>query len=93
MSDREVTLLTAENRLVWHLRACPARVDAIRWGQQEVTLEALADVGAGILIEVVARLPFELEVETGAVVFYESVPAGRTRYVLTYLDRSDVRSL
>lgn len=93
MTDSTVTLLAAENRLVWHLGESCARVDHVSWDQQAVTLEVLGDVGAGIQIEVTARQPFELEVEAGAAVFYESVPAGRTRLVLTYLDRSDVRQL
>lgn len=88
-----VTLVPAENRVVWHLPELPGRVEHICWGQHDVTLERLADSGAGLVIEVTAQLPFELEVEAGAVVFYESVPAGRTRYVLTHLDRSDVRQV
>lgn len=93
VSDSQVTVIVAENRLVWQLTELPVRIEHIRWGQQDVTLEVLTDTGAGVLIEVTAHLPFELEVEAGTVVFYESVPAGRTRYVLTYLDRSDVRRL
>ncbi len=93
MADSAVSFVPAENRLVWRLGQWPTRVEGIQWGDQAVTLAALADTGAGILIEVVARQPFELEVELDSAVFYESVPAGRTRYMLTYLDRSDVRRL
>ena len=91
MTDSEVTLVEAENRLLWRIAGVPGDVVRVRWGRQEVTLAAIADVGAGIMIEVTATLPFELEVEAGTAVFYESVPAGQTRYLLTYLDRSDVR--
>jgi predicted membrane GTPase involved in stress response len=93
MTDSAVTLIAAENRLVWHLGESTEQVDHARWDQQVVTLEARGEIGAGILIEVTARQPFELEVEAGTAVFYESVPAGRTQFVLTHLDRGDVRQL
>lgn len=93
MTNSAVTLIAAENRLVWHLGESTVQVDHVRWDQQTVTLEARGDIGAGILVEVTATHPFELEVEAGAAVFYESVPAGRTRFVLTYLDRGDVRQV
>jgi len=38
-------------------------------------------------------MPLALEMEAGSAVFYESAPAGRTTYLLTYLDRTDVRQV
>ncbi|MFZ1467314.1 MAG: hypothetical protein WAV70_09650 [Anaerolineae bacterium] len=87
-----VEIAAAENRIVWRIEAVPSRVDA-RLGDNRIRLDALADHGGGISVVVEAQAAFALEVEAGFTVFYESVPAGRTAYLLTYLDRTDVHQV
>ena len=91
-TPNEVEIIAAENRLIWHIHAAPTRAEVSLRGHR-VRLEALADSGGGISVVVDADAPFALEMEAGHTVFYESVPAGRTAYLLTYLDRTDVRQV
>ena len=91
-TPNEVEIIAAENRLIWHIRAVPMQVEISLRGCL-VRLEALADDGGGIRVVVDAEAPFALEMEAGPIVFYESAPAGRTAYLLTYLDRTDVRQV
>lgn len=58
-----------------------------------ISLLADAGAGGGIAVVVEAQAPFELEIETKFTTFVEQVPAGRTRYLLTYLDRTDIREI
>ncbi len=58
-----------------------------------ISLLAEADTGGGIAVVVEAEHPFDLEIETTFTTFLEHVPAGRTRYLLTYLDRTDIRQV
>ena len=51
-----------------------------------------ANTGGGIAVVVEARA-FDLEIETEFTTFVEQVPPGRTRYLLTYLDRTDIREI
>jgi len=62
-------------------------------GDHTIRLLAEADTGGGISVWVETQAPFELEIETETTTFLELVPAGRTRYLLTYLDRTDVREI
>lgn len=55
-----------------------------------VSLAAEADTGAGIVVAVETTHPIDLAMETPLTVFQERVPAGKTRYLLTYLDRTDI---
>lgn len=87
-----VEIITAENRLIWRIGAVPVEVEVSLDGQP-VRLAALADEGGGIRVLVEAQAPLALEMEAGSTVFYESAPAGRTAYLLTYLDRTDVRQV
>ena len=91
-APNDVEIAAAENRLIWHIRAVPMQVEISLRGCL-VRLEALADDGGGISVVVDAEAPFALEMEAGYSIFYESVPAGRTAYLLTYLDRTDVRQV
>jgi hypothetical protein len=82
----------AGDALVWHLwEEPPVGVRNLRLAGNIVSLVAEADEGGGIVVVVEARRPFDLEIETEFTTFSEQVPAGRTRYLLTYLDRTDVR--
>jgi hypothetical protein len=87
-----VEIVAAENRVIWHIWAVPMHVEVSLRGCL-VRLQALADDGGGIRVVVDAEAPFALEMEAGHAVFYESAPAGRTAYLLTYLDRTDVRQV
>lgn len=89
---RSVELLPDDQRVLWRLRqAPPVVVRDLRLGDNTISLLAEADTGGGIAVVVEAVYAFDLEVETGFTTFVEHVPAGRTRYLLTYLDRTDVR--
>lgn len=87
----QVTL--ESGRLVWRLRGEPPRSARANLGDNQIRLLAEADTGGGIAVWVEAQAPFELEIETETTTFLELVPAGRTRYLLTYLDRTDVREI
>lgn len=92
--SHEVELLPEEGRVVWRLRRSPpAAVHGLQLAGNAMSLLAEADVGGGVAVVVEAEAPFDLEIETEFTTFYERVPAGRTRYLLTYLDRTDVRQV
>ena len=80
-----------EDRVVWRLAAEPPVETWVQLGDHRIRLLAEADTGGGIAVLVETPTPFELEIDTGFTTFVEHVPAGRTRYLLTYLDRTDVR--
>jgi hypothetical protein len=84
---------TEEGRVVWRLRGEPPLSAETRLGDNAIRLLAEADTGGGIAVWVEAQAPFELEIETEFTTFLEMIPPGRTRYLLTYLDRTDVRQL
>lgn len=87
-----VQLFPAEQRVLWRLvQPPPVELRGIALGDNRISLLAEADTGGGIALLVDAERPFELEIETKFTTFLEQVPAGRTRYLLTYLDRTDVR--
>ena len=71
----------------------PIELRAIGLGDNVISLLAEADTGGGIAVVVEAEHPFELEIVTTFTTFLEHVPAGRTRYLLTYLDRTDIREI
>ncbi len=80
-------------RVLWRLSdASQSRVET-HLGPNQICLLAEGDAGGGIAVWVEAQAPFELEIDTGFTTFVEQVPAGRTRYLLTYLDRTDVRQI
>ncbi len=81
------------NRVVWRLVDEPPVEAWVQLGDQRIHLLAEADTGGGIAVLVETPAPFELEIDTGFTTFVEHVPAGRTRYLLTYLDRTDVRQV
>lgn len=90
----DVDLFPARQRLLWRLKKQPpVEFRAIRLGENRINLLAEADTGGGIVVVIEAQAPFELEIETEFTTFVEHVPAGRTRYLLTYLDRTDVRTI
>ena len=68
----------------------PVELRAIVLGENLISLLAEADTGGGIAVVVEAEHPFELEIVTTFTTFLEHVPAGCTRYLLTYLDRTDI---
>lgn len=86
-------VLLEEGRIVWRLRGEPPFSAEVRSGSQTIRLLAEADTGGGIAIWVETTSPVALEIETEMTTFVEMVPAGRTRYLLTYLDRTDVRQV
>jgi hypothetical protein len=79
------------DRVLWQLAGEPPQASELQVGGNHIRLLAESDTGGGIAVLVEAQAPFELEIDTGFTVFIEQVPAGRTRYLLTYLDRTDVR--
>ena len=81
------------DRVVWRLRTEPPQVVQVQFGLNRIRLLAEADTGGGVAVLVEAQAPFELEIDTGFTTFVEQVPAGSTRYLLTYLDRTDVRQV
>jgi hypothetical protein len=84
---------TEEGRVVWRLHGEPPLSTEARLGGNAIRLLAEADTGGGITVWVEAQAPFELEIETEFITFLELIPPGRTRYLLTYLDRTDVRQI
>jgi len=88
-----VELFPDDRRVVWRLRAAPPHVSHLRLGDSPIVLQAEADTGGGIAVVVEADQPFQLEIETEFTTYLEQVPAGRTRYLLTVLDRTDVREV
>lgn len=91
--DAVAELAVEEGRVVWRLRGELPVVARATVDGQGITLAAERDTGGGVLLVVEAEGPFDLEVETEFTTFVEQVPAGRTRYLLTYLDRTDVRQV
>jgi hypothetical protein len=87
-----IVLFPFEQRVVWRLSdPPPVELRELALGDNVISLLAEADMGGGVALLVEAQRPFELEVETTFTTFLEQVPAGCTRYLLTYLDRTDVR--
>jgi hypothetical protein len=82
-----------EGRVLWQLSGVPQGRVETHLGSNQICLLAEGDAGGGIAVWVEAQAPFELEIDTGFTTFVEQVPAGRTRYLLTYLDRTDVRQI
>lgn len=94
MADgKEAELLVDEGRVVWRLGGELPVVARANLDGRVITLRAEREMGGGIAVEVEAERAFELEMETEFTTFVEQVPAGRTRYLLTYLDRTDVRQV
>ena len=90
----DVDLFPAEQRVLWRFdQPPPIELRAIGLGDNVISLLAEADTGGGIAVVVEAEHPFELEIVTTFTTFLEHVPAGRTRYLLTYLDRTDIREI
>ncbi len=80
-------------RVIWRLRGEPPLSAEVHLDGNTIRLLAEADTGGGIAVWVETPAPFEIEIETEFTTFVETVPAGRTRYLLTYLDRTDVRQV
>lgn len=90
----EIMLLPAENRIVWRLyQEPPCALRGLALGDNVISLLAEAELGGGIAVVVEAGAAFDLQIETQFTTFIEHVPPGRTRYLLTYLDRTDVRQV
>lgn len=91
--NSQFSLLTMPhaNHVRWRLRgSLPVQVD-LSLPHNLIHLQAVDDAGGGITVQVTAQSPFTLEIETEFVTYLEQVPAGHTRYLLTYLDRTDIR--
>lgn len=83
--------MSIPNRVRWRLRdPLPVQLE-LALPRNLIRLEALDEAGGGITVQVTAQQPFTLEIETEFVTYLEQVPAGCTRYLLTYLDRTDIR--
>ena len=90
----DVDLFPAEQRVLWRLdQPPPIELRAIGLGDNVISLLAEADTGGGIAVVIEAKYSFDLEIETTFTTFLEHVPAGRTRYLLTFLDRTDIREV
>ena len=90
----DVDLFSSEQRILWRLsQQPPIELRAIALGDNVISLLAEADTGGGIAMVVEAKYPFELEIETTFTTLFEQVPTGRTRYLLTSLDRTDIREI
>lgn len=82
----------ADNHIIWRLRhPPPIGIGRLPLGESTISLLAEGELGGGVSVVVETTAPFGLEIETEFTTFNEQVPAGRTRYLLTYLDRTDVR--
>lgn len=92
-SEPDVEVFLEENRVVWRLTQPPPAHALVPLGDDLVKLTAEADMGGGIAVVIQTGRPFLLEIETPLATFVEQVPAGATRYLLTYLDRTDVRAV
>lgn len=93
MRDDPAGAVVEGQRVIWRLRGEPPIAAQVQLGANCIRLLAEADTGGGIVVLVEAQQPFELEIDTGFTTFVERAPAGRTRYLLTYLDRTDVRQV
>lgn len=93
LRDEPVGVLVEGERVSWRLEGEPPITAQVQLGANCIRLLAEADTGGGIVVLVEAQQPFELEIDTGFTTFVERAPAGRTRYLLTYLDRTDVRQV
>lgn len=82
-----------DGRVLWLLPdGMQGQIEA-HLGDSQIHLLAEGDAGGGVVVWVETQVAFELEIDTGFTIFIEQVPAGRTRYLLTYLDRTDVRQI
>lgn len=82
----------AEQRITWRLHMPPpAGVSNLSLGDNVVSLIAEGEVGGGIAVVVEAKRTLDLQIITEFTTFSEQIPPGRTRYLLTYLDRTDIR--
>lgn len=91
--EPDVEVFPVENRVVWRLSQAPPAHALALLGDDLIKLTAEADTGGGVVVVVQAERPFLLEIETSLATFVEQVPAGVTRYLLTYLDRTEVRAV
>lgn len=81
----------SRDRVHWNLRLePPVGLHGLEIDSNTVDLTAEADTGAGIVVAVEATAPFDLTIRTEFTTFQERAPAGQTRYLLTYLDRTDI---
>lgn len=86
-----ITVLPDQRQVIWHLRTePPLGVYELSLGNGRVSLITEADTDGGLLVTIEADEPFHLEIETEFATFDEQVPAGRSRYLLTYLDRTEI---
>lgn len=86
-------VVLGEGRVLWQLPdESQGRIET-RLDDNRICLLAQGEAGGGFVVWVEAEAPFDLEIDTGFTTFIERVPAGRTRYLLTYLDRTDVRHI
>lgn len=75
----------------WELRLDPPiGLHGLALDGNVISLAAEVDTGAGVLVVVDATAPFDLAIRTEFTTFHERAPAGQTRYLLTYLDRTDI---
>lgn len=81
-------MIDEEQRLViWLVTLSPPHQHLCApWGE----LWREDESGAGLVVRVKAREPFDLMMDYGPASYFESVPAGRHRFLLTLLDSTDV---
>lgn len=89
--DEVIGVTWSQSSVTWELRLePPVGLHGLRVAGAVVSLTAEADTGAGIVVAVAATAPFDLTIRTQFTTFHEQAPAGQTRYLLTYLDRTDI---
>ena len=83
----------SDNGVNWELRLePPVALRELALDGNVISLSAEADTGAGVVVLVDAAAPIDLTIRTQFTTFHEQAPAGQTRYLLTYLDRTDIVS-
>lgn len=81
----------SEDSVHWELRLEPPMgLRGLQIAGATISLIAEVDTGAGVIVAVETTAPFDLTIRTEFTTFQERVPAGHTRYLLTYLDRTDI---
>lgn len=81
------------DRAVWRIAGVPPQTAHLLLHGQPVRFLLEADTGSGLQVQIVTPQSFDLDIVTEFVVFSERIPVGSTRYLLTYLDRTDIRDL
>ena len=81
----------SEDSVHWELRLePPVGLRGLQISGATISLIAEVATGAGVIVAVETTASFDLTIRTEFTTFQERAPAGHTRYLLTYLDRTDI---